>query len=113
VESFAINQNTLPPLATDSIRWDVMVMAGRGFTEIKMMNDKRSHYGFKFDSLAHTLKFQTEDTLIHMDFDFKRIDSTHIALSGKQDNDSIFVLLKKMEFELEKHQMKIINNDRY
>jgi len=112
VETFVFNKDTLPPLTTDSIRWDMMVLSGKRLTELKLMNEKRNYFLFHFNEQTNTLKFQNlEDTLKHMDFILKKINPSHITLSGKKENDSIFVSMKKMEFELENHRMKFISDE--
>lgn len=114
IETFVINRDTIPPLATDSVRWNILVLDGMHLAELKLMNEKRIMLSFWFDEKENTLRLgDPDDTLRRDTFRFKRLDPSQIFLAGKQDNDSVYVTMNKMEFELEKHEIKFINDDHW
>ena len=100
VTSFAINADTLPPLTSDSIRWQDFIIdrgtSGSVKTKDSVFRQRygRGYFYFEADSTQPIIHFWRSDS-IFMSLHYKRTDSNSIQLWGKKFDDSLFVELKK------------------
>ena len=113
VETFVVNKDTIPPLITDTLRWQDIIFEGR-FGTVKS-NDtlfrklyNRGQFIYEVDSLKKTLalKKRFTDSAFSCFFNYQIPDSNTILLRGKMRNDSVFVVLKKSKrrFQLAEKQ---------
>jgi len=107
VEEFVWNNDTLPPLKTDTIRWDKLVV-DKYSTVIYYMNGKKSYYKNSTDTITsnlilssynddssknyHDLLYSTKDSLFYLD-GRKDQDSLRVKFSIKKRED--FLLLNR------------------
>jgi hypothetical protein len=56
VKSFIIDKDTIPPLTTDTRRWNKLVISNYG-TSVRLMNDSIQYYELTTDTVAHTFTF--------------------------------------------------------
>jgi hypothetical protein len=100
-EYFIRNNDTIPPLATDSLRWKQLVMDGGSwnqFCTIQFSNDKRSTYDVETDTVKQTLRIRSgTDSTEKYTFRYFITDTTHIFLKGQWKEDSIEVLMIKYD----------------
>lgn len=96
---FIRNKDTIPPLATDSLRWKQLVIDGGSWKQsgvIKFSNDQKSFYNIRTDTLKHTLWIQSlADTLEAYTFKFTDLSTGRLLLQGRWKSDSINVFLTK------------------
>ncbi|HUS00159.1 MAG TPA: hypothetical protein VMY77_00445 [Chitinophagaceae bacterium] len=103
VTKYAVNKDTLPPLLTDSARWQDVIFDKGGMGSIKTTDTifrrryGRGYFLFTADTIKQMLnlkKFQ-QDTSFILSLHYQMPDSNTILLWGKKQNDSLFVELKK------------------
>ena len=100
VESFERNGTELPPLTTDSTRWDKLAIDWKDRAMIQYMNGKRSWSNFIPDSTAGTILYYTNaDTMAKDTFIYRWTDSTHIHLEGIHQGDTLYVRMKTKKKE--------------
>jgi hypothetical protein len=97
VSSFVRNGDTLPPLATDSVRWRRMVFSQYSAAPFAM-NDSVVRYDYETDTTAHTVTLVSRvDSTLRYLLAFERPDSGHLVLSGAWLGDSIHVHLVRRD----------------
>ncbi|WP_139242048.1 hypothetical protein [Aquimarina spongiae] len=75
VEEFIQNNDTLPPLATDSIRWK-RIIVDKWYSGIQTMDEKIIRFKEETDTISKTLKLTSNtDSTDVMSFYFKQKDS--------------------------------------
>ncbi|MEM7085270.1 MAG: hypothetical protein AAF489_03760 [Bacteroidota bacterium] len=104
VKLFKKNNDTLPPLLTDSYRWRYLILDKKERAVIKKMNNALIPYHFEDRTEDNTviLRFNKSDTLNHA-FKLHFITSEEMELKGTLFNDSLQILLKRKpqsDFEL-------------
>lgn len=106
VQSFAINQNQLPPLTTDTTRWSRLVINRKGYATVKTMNDSLKLYICKVDTGKHSISmFPDPDSSKKVVFTYSRPKPGILLLAGKLKDDSIHISMNK--FDLKK--LKLTN----
>lgn len=98
VKDYVVNQDTIPPLLTDSSRWRRLVIEHREIAQIYYMNHK-AYYKITIDSLAKTIDFVNYyDTTEIGKFEFYDTDST-MLLEGVLGADSISCTMDRLNKE--------------
>ena len=103
VIKFAVNSDTLAPLISDSVRWQDVIFEKGGMGSIKTSDTLfrrrygRGYFVYKTDTVKHTIEFKKfpNDNVAIVSMNYQMPDSNTILLNGKEQNDSLFVLLKK------------------
>lgn len=107
---FIKNNDTLLPLLTDDYQWRYLVIEKKDRVLIKTMNEKRKSYFFAIDSINKSITFggdQDKDSSI---LKYKTPNPISLEISGKIENDSVFISLKKKdEFLLKSRGFNWIN----
>ncbi len=114
VTEFAINKDTLPPLLTDTLRWQDVIFEMGGMGSIKTSDTifrkryGRGYFNFITDTNKHILNFKKfqQDSNFILSMHYQIPDSNTIYLSGLKGNDSLHVELKKSDrhFQLAEKQ---------
>ena len=114
VTKYAINHDTLPPVITDSIRWQNVIIEKGGAGSIQTSDSLfrkrygRQYFSYKTDTIKHIIDFKKfpQDSLPILTMNYMFIDSNTIQLHGKKLNDSLYVELKKSDrhFQLAERQ---------
>jgi hypothetical protein len=95
VETFIINHDTLPPLTSDSIRWNKLVISYSGFAKLKMMNGDDKYYSFQPDTATKQLTMYAYSDTIHYSYLTYSLPQKNILLlQGTWLGDSIYIRLK-------------------
>lgn len=113
VETYVVNRDTIPPLITDTLRWQDIIFEN-GFGTVKS-NDtlfrkiyNRGQFVYEADSVKKTLglKKRFSDTTFNWFFNYEIPDSNTVFLKGKARNDSLFIVLRKNKrhFQLAERQ---------
>jgi hypothetical protein len=113
VETFVVNNDTIPALLTDSLRWQDIIFERR-FGTVKSKDTlfrqfyNRGQFLYTVDTLKQTLglKKRFTDTTYGCFFTYQVPDDNTILLRGKARNDSLFIVLRKSRrhFQLAERQ---------
>lgn len=113
VKSFVVNNDTVPPLMTDSTYWRHLIIQWDEYAQIKFLNDTTRGYSMKIDTVAHTLYLkQRLDTLNKSYLTYQLVDEKNMLLKGTIKNDSVAILLKRKtdkDFRLTSRHFRWIN----
>lgn len=94
VEQFVRNGQEVPPLTTDSTRWDWFYVNGNhGYAVLRMMNKKRQVVQFYSDTDSRAVMYPEDDSSVKYKLLYVRQDSL-LTLSGVYLGDSLFVKMK-------------------
>lgn len=97
VETFTENKDTLPPLLTDTRRWNKILFKEYDRITIKKMNDTLIAFTYKDDTLKHVLQLiQRDDTTLKYNFTYNAVDKNRLELrsTGK---DNMYMQLNKID----------------
>ena len=113
VAVFAINKDSLPLILSDTMRWQDVIFEN-GLGSIKTSDTafrqryRRAYFTYGLDSATHMLTFkkQAADSLSILNLRYDTPDSNTVRLWGKQRNDSLYVVLKRINrhFQLAEKQ---------
>jgi uncharacterized membrane protein YphA (DoxX/SURF4 family) len=100
---FIRNQDTIPPLETDSLRWSQLVIDGGSWKQsgvIRFSNGRKTFYNISADTLKHTLQIQSlSDTRLTDTLRFATTSPGQLLVEGKWRSDSIKVYLSKRNLD--------------
>ncbi len=97
VKTFTRNNGVIPPLATDSTRWNKLIIQWEGSASIQAMTEKSKYYAFNPDTVHKTVTmFTYKDTTVKYHLNYKREDST-LYLYGKFENDSVYIQMQRFD----------------
>lgn len=89
VENFVINNDTLPPLLTDTVRWKRVLFDYPNFTTVMQMNNHVVRYDSKIDTLDQTILFTSrENPRYNHKFKYT-FDNKDIQLTGTTGLDTL------------------------
>ena len=99
VESFERNGEIIPPLTTDSTRWDKLIIQRAGAARVHFMPNNRQFYDFKPDSLSNFVLINVSgDTTGMVDtLFFTQPDSSLLELEGVLASDTLKIRLKSRQ----------------
>lgn len=99
IETFVVNQDTLPPLATDSTRWRQMIVEYPGrWANIQLMNEKLKTYNFKADTMKQSVIISSvADSLDKFILTYKEPIKDIFTFEGKWKEDSVFIQMRKVD----------------
>jgi len=103
VTTYVVNKDTFPPLLTDSMRWKDMIIENNGMGSINTANSLlrrrygRGYFNFTVDTLQPIIHFTKlpQDTNDIFTFRYQVPDGNTIQLWGKNQNDSLYITLKR------------------
>jgi hypothetical protein len=101
VATFIKKRDTIPPLTTDTIRWNKLIISYAGGASIKMMNDSTKNVAFKTDTVAKRITvFSYSDTTAKSYFAYSFRGKDTLLLHGQwKNNDSLTVVMKKYDLK--------------
>ena len=101
VEEFSLNGQSMPPLATDRLRWQKVLFGPRGSLSpmsIVMMDDSlQTYYSARYDGDKHTVTIFTQNGQTKNVLTYSRPDADHLTIEGPFKTDSVSVKLKKID----------------
>jgi len=104
VQYFVRGRDTLPPLTTDSTRWNKLLIGNYGNATVKLMNDSTQNYNFKADTVKHIFTMYTDADTVHKTLiAYTPLKNNTYLLSYKGAKDSVH--LKLVKFDLKKFQL--------
>ena len=101
VSYFIRNNDTIPPLQTDSLRWKQLVIDGGSWNQrgiIKVSSDERIVYEIVADPVKQILKINSQiDSVERYWFNYTKPDAEHLLINGVWKKDTIKVLMDKYD----------------
>lgn len=98
VKTFVKNNDTIPPLLTDAVRWRRMVVEYKGYANIKMISDSSDWYAFEPDTVKKKIvMYSYNDTLVKASFAYTMPQKDILEMRGKWKQDSFFISMKKYD----------------
>ncbi|SHG98630.1 DoxX family protein [Winogradskyella jejuensis] len=116
-KTFIKNNDTIPPLTTDSHRWRYLLIERKGKAVVKTMTDKLVRHTFETDTTENKISIYSQYSIKDsLNFEFDLPKPNLLKLWGKIESDSIFVTLEKKdlnEFPLHSRGFNWINERPY
>ncbi|MFN3753855.1 hypothetical protein [Flavobacterium sp.] len=112
VKTFVKNGDTIPPLMTDTLRWNKVLME-EGNIVIKTVKGRGNYYAVKTDTIANQLIITSyKDSTKIFKLNYKRLPNEELLVKGKWESDTLELLWKqkkKNEYELNNRGFHWIN----
>jgi len=100
VQTFIRNNDTLPPLTTDTARWSKLFVSYTGYSFIKFMNDSIKGFAFTPDTTARKIvMFDYNDATKKSNLLYSFPQKDVLLLTGKLNDDSVTIEMKKYDFK--------------
>ncbi|MFD1753810.1 hypothetical protein ACFSC6_01250 [Rufibacter sediminis] len=100
VDTFVLNGDTLPPLATDTTRWKLMLVNSDGFISAKLMNDSTQRLYVHTDTVQKFISWTSSTGAAQSSrLRYHQPDSTHLTLTGRLSQDSVQMRLRKIDLQ--------------
>lgn len=98
VVTFKHNKDILPPLTTDTVRWNRLMINFPGNARVRLMNDSTKNYDFNVDTTKKTIEMTTSDALARKYFlKYSIIKPGLLQIKGNGPNDSLNITLRKID----------------
>lgn len=103
VSTFVLNRDTLPPLLTDTLRWQDVIVEKNGMASVKTSDTLfrrrygRSYFFYSPDTVKQTMVWRKfpDDSLSIASMAYQVPDENTVLLWGKKGPDSLYVELKR------------------
>jgi hypothetical protein len=96
VDVFIRNNDTMPALLTDSVRWKHLIIEQADYAQLRTMTSKKTWLSFKADTILHKLVFTEEkDSTKHHVFRYKDIKPNTFELRGLMEGDSLSIFMTR------------------
>ena len=98
VEYFVKNEDTLPPLTADTLRWSKLIVSQyEGNVQINYMNDSLKYFAIKTDTMKHRIVFNSYvDTIHKFTFTYTLHKPGVLVINGKWKQDSLHIKLHRV-----------------
>lgn len=117
VTNFVKNNDTIPPLKTDTIRWDKVVIQSTRYSIFYDLKGDRKRYGLKLDTVAKTISFPPYKGNDPHGYEFNyTFKDSILTLQGMHGKDSLWIELKQYDhskFKLTNRGFHWINETPY
>jgi len=98
IEQFVQNGDTLPPLTTDSSRWQYLALDRQDMVMLKTMTRKLTYLQMETDSLENIFRWnQYGDTTHVYDMRYSRNDSALVSLAGIYQSDTLAMTFRRID----------------
>ena len=103
-ELFIRKGDTIPPLATDSLRWKRIIINYPEHVRIIAMTDSVTNMQLRIDTIKKTASFRSfKDSTIGFNFSYHEAAPNQLLLNGSISHDSISIVMKR--FDLNKFRL--------
>lgn len=97
VESFVLNNDSLPPLKTDTVRWNKIIVSWPGSVQLQMMNDSTKRFAFEPDTAAQKIvMYLWSDTSRKSSFNYTFKDNK-LKMEGIWNNNIVSITADKYD----------------
>jgi uncharacterized membrane protein YphA (DoxX/SURF4 family) len=97
VEDFVQNGKDLPPLTTDTNRWNNVIIESSNHIFVRMMDYSIERFGSEIDPTKNSLALSTGKQKQQYVLSYSHPDSDHLILQGVLLNDTIVVRLRRFD----------------
>ncbi|WP_299117729.1 DoxX family protein [uncultured Winogradskyella sp.] len=116
-KSFVRNNDTVPPLVTDSHRWRYLLIERKGNAIVKTMTDNLVRHTFITDTIENKISIYSQYGIKDsLNFKYSLENSKYLKLFGILENDSLVITLTKKDvnkFPLKSRGFRWINERPY
>lgn len=100
IDLFIKNNDTIPPLLTDTIRWKQVIVQWQGFVHVRYMKDSVARFSIKLDTVAQKIDFTPRnDTIVKYSFRYELPESNKFHLTGTMEEDAVSVFMTKKDLK--------------
>ena len=99
VDMYKLNNDTIPPLITDSIRWHQLEIIWEGYATVRSMTNKQTRYTTKIDTVARKIELIARDSTIKYSFTYAYQLPDKFILKGTTQKDSLSITMKNKKIE--------------
>lgn len=113
-QTFINNQDTLPPLTTDSVRWSTLILDWKSTGVIKKMNKEMMYLGFEPDTVAQTIQVYSfrDSANQHATWTYRQPKTDSLLINGIWKTDTFEIHFNRRgpeDFPLMKRPFNWIN----
>lgn len=96
VNTFVINNDTLPPLTTDTVRWNQLVIEDEEFMRLRFMSDSVAGFYSEIDTVSREIALTLRnDSTVKCLFSYQQPNNNCLNLKGTIKGDSVSLLMTK------------------
>jgi len=100
VKTFVKNNDTLPPLTTDTTRWRKFIVFYDGVSAIRLMNDSIKFYIFNTDTTAKKIAiYSRRDTANKSTLAYSFPGKNSLLLQGRWRKDNVKITMEKVDLD--------------
>jgi hypothetical protein len=100
VETFTVGNDTLPPLITDTIRWNQVIIEREGMARVRYMGDSSAVFIAKTDTLQQTWHWTLRnDSTVQYTLRYEMPDTSRINLRGRINGDTVVMALLRKDLK--------------
>jgi len=99
VKTFILNKDTLKPLATDTIRWNRLLVSLPGKGAVTRMNNEMQYFVISIDSTKKTVQLIAKNDEANKYMFSYELNDNMLSMQGKHRNDLIQMLLKRIDLD--------------
>jgi hypothetical protein len=93
------NNDTIPPLMTDSERWNQFQITQEGDATVRFVTNKQIGYITKTDTLSHKIQLLSMDSTLTYSFVYENINPDKFILKGTFQNDSLAIFMTRKKIK--------------
>jgi len=97
VLSFVRNRDTLPPLTTDSTRWNKLIISYTDGAQVKYTNDSTKYLSFVPNKTFKSFVVNTSGDTVNKYVLYYQIKKDTMRLTGKWKDDTLNIVLKRVD----------------
>lgn len=116
-DTFIRNNDTLPPLTTDAVRWKALIIEWEDYASVQYMTGSTSYYTTAVDTVARKIDFRSNnDTSLKYTFLYNMPSPGRLEFNGVIQKDSVHIVMTrkdKKDFELTGREFNWINEYPY
>lgn len=99
VDMYTINNDTIPPLITDSIRWQQLEIIWEGYATVRSMTNKQTRYTTKIDTVARKIDLIARDSMKKYSFTYAYQQPDKFILRGTTQKDSLSIIMRNKKID--------------
>jgi hypothetical protein len=97
---FINNNDTIPPLITDTKRWHYLIIEYKDRANVKTMTGKIKRYNTTLDTLSDTITFYKKDTTLDsLKYTYKTINKEYLELKGLAPSNNLNIIFYRKNLD--------------
>jgi hypothetical protein len=96
---YKINNDTIPPLMTDSVRWNQFIIDWEGYATVRSMTSKQTRFTTKIDTVSKKIQLTSRDSSIKYSFAYEYQEPDKFILKGSIQKDSILIYMTRKQIK--------------